>query len=267
MMVRSRSGKQYRKHFLVLIAVVLWIWHPLKNVYSQDAKSINRILAGKFNPGKEVEYQVIPAQSTAQDKMYLHQEALQALMAMSEAAKKEGFNIFIISAFRDFASQKYIWESKFNGQRLVDGKNLKNTYPDEKKRALKILEYSSMPGTSRHHWGTDIDIGFNKNFGIMLANSVYEYGEGLKFYQWMNENARQFGFCQPYKDSPEKRNFRLKRGYNEEKWHWSYKPLSSKYLQIYIDHHEEFLPAGFAGSNSGKELYMDYVRNIHSDCK
>ena len=49
---------------------------------------------------------------------------------------------------------------------------------DDEAAIDKIIEYSTLPGTSRHHWGTDIDIidagppevvmfCFPKNFTIM----------------------------------------------------------------------------------------------------
>ncbi|NJK84501.1 MAG: M15 family metallopeptidase [Saprospiraceae bacterium] len=48
------------------------------------------------------------------------------------------------------------------------------TTPNPQERALKILKYSSMPGTSRHHWGTDIDLN-------SFSNSYFEQGEGKKY--------------------------------------------------------------------------------------
>ena len=115
---------------------------------------------------------------------------------MYDAAKKEGITLKIISATRNFATQKIIWEGKWTGKRLHESKeNLAKTIPNPTERAIKILRWSSMPGTSRHHWGTDIDL--NK-----LNNSYFEKGEGLKIYNWLIANASSFGFCQPY--SPEK---------------------------------------------------------------
>ena len=38
----------------------------------------------------------------------------------------------------------------------------------------EIMKYSSMPSTSRHHWGTDIDLN-------SLENSYFEKGEGKKY--------------------------------------------------------------------------------------
>ncbi len=48
-----------------------------------------------------------------------------------------------------------------------------------------------MPGTSRHHWGTEIDLN-------ALNNKWFENGKGLKVYQLAYKNAAQYGFHQPY---------------------------------------------------------------------
>jgi len=48
-----------------------------------------------------------------------------------------------------------------------------------------------MPGTSRHHWGTDVDL-------FSLDNKFFESGDGKIWYSWMVQNAAKYGFCQPY---------------------------------------------------------------------
>jgi len=81
-------------------------------------------------------------------------------------------------------------------------------------------------GTSRHHWGTDIDLNsFN--------NKYFESGKGKKIYDWLTSNASSFGFCQPYTPKGDHRP----HGYNEEKWHWSYQPVS----QDITDYAEQYL--------------------------
>ena len=84
--------------------------------------------------------------------------------------------------------------------------------------AKKILLYSSMPSTSRHHWGTDIDIN-------SLEPSYFEYGRGKIEYDWLVKNGAKFGFCQTYSDFA--KNDRSS-GYQEESWHWTYMPKSKK---------------------------------------
>lgn len=66
--------------------------------------------------------------------------------------------------------------------------------------------YSSMPTTSRHHWGTDMDIN-------SVEPEYFESGQGLLEYNWLKANAHKFGFCQPY--SPKDDGSRT-QGYNLE---------------------------------------------------
>ena len=226
-------------------------------------------LQGKFNPAKQPGFTKLPSKISARDHLYLRNEVISAFEQMAAAAQEEGVSLYVLSATRNFAAQKQIWEAKFNGSRYVGGKDLTKSIPDHRKRALEILKYSSMPGTSRHHWGTDFDISFNKkNSAGMLENETYEKGEGKRVYEWMRLNAGRFGFCQPYRDAPAQRNQgKYTLGYFEEKWHWSYAPTARTLLDAYIKHQKKLLPSGFDGAKAAGELYMQYVGNIHSDCR
>jgi len=106
-------------------------------------------------------------------------EAYEAWKKMHAAAAKDGVNLIIISATRNFDYQKGIWERKWNDAKYK-GKTDTET-------ALNILKYSSMPGTSRHHWGTDVD--FNS-----VTPSYFTSGNGKKVYTWLLKNAATYGF-------------------------------------------------------------------------
>lgn len=175
---------------------------------------------------------------------------------MAKEAAREGISLKVVSGYRPFDHQKRIWEGKYNGNRPVDGKNLAQVMPDPGERALKILEYSSMPGTSRHHWGTDIDIND-------LENSYFSSGKGLKEYNWLLKNAPDYGFCQVYTAKNG-----IRTGYEEEKWHWSYMPIAKYYLNAYIDNIQYADIMGFAGSQSAAkiEVIRNYVFGIDSEC-
>ena len=84
---------------------------------------------------------------------------------MYNAALLEGVELKIVSGTRNFHQQKSIWERKWNA-------NIKSM--DSLSSVKEILKYSSMPCTSRHHWGTDIDLND-------LNNSYFEYGKGKNF--------------------------------------------------------------------------------------
>jgi LAS superfamily LD-carboxypeptidase LdcB len=210
-------------------------------------------LLGKFDPATDsrfVQLTAAHAQGSALNG-YLRKETFEAFQKMAAAAKKDGITLTVISATRNFDSQKKIWENKWNGKTKVEGKDL-TTITDLNERARLILLYSSMPGTSRHHWGTDMDLN-------SLDNNYFASGKGLKTYQWLTQHAAGFGFCQPYTPKDQGRT-----GYEEEKWHWSYLPLSKVFLTEYQIQITDNDIAGFAGSETASSLDViaNYVKGV-----
>jgi LAS superfamily LD-carboxypeptidase LdcB len=215
-------------------------------------------LMGKFEPATHPDFVAVDAKYASGGGYYLRKETYDAFVAMWQAAMDDGIKLVIISATRNFERQKQIWEAKWDGTRLIEnGDNAAVKYPDPKTRALKILEYSSMPSTSRHHWGTDIDLND-------LDNQTFEVGEGKRIYEWLSANAHKFGFCQPYTAKGEARP----NGYNEEKWHWSYIPVSKKLTKMASEKLHNEMIGGFKGAEVAKEIGVveKYVLGINQNC-
>ena len=114
-----------------------------------------------------------------------------------------------------------------------------------------------MPGTSRHHWGTDIDLN-------AFTNSYFESGKGLKLYQWLQAHAGDYGFCQPYTAKGPARPF----GYHEEKWHWSYLPVSEVLLNEAKTSLNNAMIQGFEGAEAAQsiDVVAKYVLGINPLC-
>lgn len=216
-------------------------------------------IMGKFEPTKHKNFiQVPPKYANGRKDRWLRKETYTAFLEMHAAAKKEGIELKVLSATRNFAMQKIIWEGKWTGTRLHESKeNLAKTTADPTKRALKILKWSSMPGTSRHHWGTDMDLN-------AFTNDFFEKGKGLKMYTWMTENASKFGFCQPYSPKDENRP----NGYNEEKWHWSYLPLAQKITEQAELRLENEMIDGFKGAETAVSIGVvdQFILGINEEC-
>ena len=227
------------------------------NVPEVDSTITLNYLMGKFSISTHPDFSRLKSIHASSNDMYLRKEAYEAFEKMYDAAKKDGIKLTIKSATRSFDRQKTIWEGKWNGQRKVDGQDLSKTIPDPNERAIKILQYSSMPGSSRHHWGTDMDIN-------AFVNSYFESGKGLKEYEWMVANAASFGFCQPYTEKGTQRP----NGYNEEKWHWSYLPIAQKLTEQYKLRISNEDISGFDGANSSVfiQIVENYVLGINKDC-
>ena len=95
-----------------------------------------------------------------------------------------------------------------------------------------ILRYSALPGTSRHHWGTDLDIwdAAAVDPGYVLRLSPAEYvadGVFSAMTQWIDELIRADdaeGFYKPYATDS--------GGIAPEAWHISYRPVASRYRRL-----------------------------------
>lgn len=152
----------------------------------------------------------------------MHKDAKVAFQKMKDAALQDGINIEVVSAYRSFKKQKSIFENKYQ-KFLKEGLS-------ETESISKIIEYSTIPGTSRHHWGTDIDIidaNFPKPKSVLEEEHFYENGPYCKLKEWMDINSESFGFFEVYTQNP------LRKGFKHEPWHFSFAPVSIPMLKAY----------------------------------
>lgn len=216
-------------------------------------------LCGRFDPDRHPDFALIRPEHASKSDMYMRRDAYEAFCAMYEAALRDGVRLRIVSAARNYARQKAIWEAKWEGRTLVEGGiNLKETVPDPVERARRILRFSSMPGTSRHHWGTDIDLNH-------LENDWFESGEGLRIYTWLRAHAADYGFCQPYTAKSPERPY----GYEEEKWHWSWMPVSGPLTRLAGERLQDKDLGGFLGDHTAETIGVvrHFVLGIAPACR
>ena len=161
----------------------------------------------------------------------IHSEMLPAWLSVQQAARDAGFSLSIASGFRDFSRQLNIWNRKFCGELAVKDDQNNNRSLDklsDEARIHAIMRFSALPGASRHHWGTDIDI-YADNFlpaGQQLQLEPWEYQQSGPFSElslWLQEHSKTFGFYFPYDKN--------RGGIAAEPWHLSYAPLASAYQQ------------------------------------
>ena len=182
--------------------------------------------------GKSREH-LVPLPNVLSDKHALQAEVVNAFLQLQQAAKQAGFNLQPASTYRDFERQKMIWNAKFNGERKVHDDNgcaLDLTCLDDWQKCQAILRWSAVPGASRHHWGTDIDI-FDPDLlpeGQKLMLEPWEYQTGGYFQRltnWLLVNAEQFGFYFPFMEDHGKQ-------IGLEPWHISYFPIAEQYERL-----------------------------------
>jgi LAS superfamily LD-carboxypeptidase LdcB len=156
----------------------------------------------------------------------LHSQVLAPFLQMRRAAHADGIDLIPMSGFRDFSRQLAIWNGKFSGERAMHGaagELLDGNAMSEHERIDAILFWSALPGASRHHWGTDIDLvdALATAPGYQVKLTREEFGPGgpfLPMAEWLEINAARFGFFRPFKGE--------RSGVQPEPWHYSFAPIA-----------------------------------------
>lgn len=149
-------------------------------------------------------------------------EAYEAFLEMKSEALKDNIDIQIVSSYRNFNHQNRIWTRKYKSYTKQGLSSIDAIY--------KIIEYSTIPGTSRHHWGTDMDIIDGNPIqpeNLLLTKHFEGEGPYTKLKNWMDKNANSFGFYLVYTKNDNRKGFKY------EPWHYSFKPLSEIYIKDY----------------------------------
>jgi LAS superfamily LD-carboxypeptidase LdcB len=162
----------------------------------------------------------------ADPKCALHQHVVAPFLSLRRAALADGFDVVPESSFRDFARQLAIWNGKFSGERpLLDaaGRTLDAAQLSPPERVAAILVWSALPGASRHHWGTDLDLIDRKALqpGYRVELTAAEFtapGPFAALAEWLETNAARFGFFRPFRG--------VLSGVQPEPWHFSFAPVA-----------------------------------------
>jgi LAS superfamily LD-carboxypeptidase LdcB len=160
----------------------------------------------------------------------LHPDAAAAFQGLRAAARQSDIDLAPVSTFRSFQQQLTIWNDKFHGRRpLLDqhGQALDRAVMTEQQIVRAILLWSALPGASRHHWGTEIDVIDRAALpqGERAQLIPMEYSPGGVFVRlgaWLPRHCADYGFFLPYD--------RDRGGVQPEPWHLSFAPVSSKAL-------------------------------------
>jgi D-alanyl-D-alanine carboxypeptidase len=234
-------------------------------------KQLGPVAVGKWVTGKN------PPPKTVQDEADRQRRAMLAAMH-KDLGTKPGPNEDVASPYRSYKQQDAIWTQKYNFTRdpfdkispaaaakygLTAGDKWdkdnpahrqawKALSPDEKQQ--EILQASSGPGTSRHHWGTDIDL-------FSTEPGDFEGGGGHDAeYQWLTQHAQEYGFEQTYTPASTAGG---KVGYFEERWHWSYVPAADPLQQWAADNPGQVQKE--LSSSWGNEPKYSYLREHYTD--
>lgn len=204
----------------------------------------------------------------ADPRCSLHHAVVQPFLRLRAAAAADGIDLVPVSSFRDFGRQLAIWNGKHRGERelrAADGSLLDARALDEDARVAAILHWSALPGASRHHWGTDMDV-IDANAvpaGYQPQLVTQEYAAGGVFAgldQWLADNAATHGFFRPYTT--------WRGGVQPEPWHLSHAPVAGAALAAFsIETLRAALDAADIEARAAVERMLPaiverYVRNV-----
>lgn len=185
------------------------------------------LICNEFYSQATVDLEIIIGKSQSNlvgDSIRLEVNTYKAFKKMEAAAKRDGIYLKIVSAYRGFERQKLIWNNKYE--------KFTNDFSLEPEKAIsEIIRFSTVPGTSRHHWGTDIDIidgNFPDEENVLVSEKFEKDGLFYKLKNWLDNNSENFGFYLTYT------NDKNRKGFEFEPWHYSYKPVSIKYYRALI---------------------------------
>ena len=161
----------------------------------------------------------------------VHEDVVEPFLQLKREAQKNGFDLQIFSGFRDFDRQLGIWNRKASGKQAVldsDAEPIDIDTLTEKELAFAILRWSALPGASRHHWGTDLDVfdaaAKPESYEIeLIPEEVNSGGMFGPLHDWLDERIASdtaLGFFRPYEID--------QGGVAPERWHLSYAPVASK---------------------------------------
>ncbi len=201
-------------------------------------------------------------------KIQIHRDALPEFLQLKEWGISQGFDLRIISGFRDYERQLHIWNSKAKGQRplLNDaGETLPFDELSPEEILFAILRWSAIPGFSRHHWGTDIDVYDHnslpsKDYQVKLTpDEVSNDGPFGALHQWLDQlmEEKRTEFFRPYA---------VDRGsVAPERWHLSYSPAAKGFesllsIDLFINQitHSEVLLREEILKNA-EEIFFKYI--------
>ena len=166
------------------------------------------------------------------DNVFLHHRVLAPFARLQALAAARGIDLAVASGYRGFDRQRLIWNAKARGERPVldsAGRPLDLARLSDRDKVFAILRWSALPGASRHHWGTDLDVwdraAVGPDYPLQLVPA--EYAPGGPFARlgaWLDSDEfAASGFFRPYRED--------RGGVAPEPWHLSYRPVADLFAQ------------------------------------
>jgi LAS superfamily LD-carboxypeptidase LdcB len=126
-------------------------------------------------------------------------------------------------------------------------------------RIAAILRWSALPGASRHHWGTDVDLvtrnAIPAGYAVQLIPEEFSPdGPFAAQSAWLDEHAACFGFFRPFRG--------LRSGVQPEPWHYSFAPVAEPARQQLTP---GILRETLAAAPLGGQAYvLEHIDELHA---
>jgi len=194
-------------------------------------KDWNLTLVG---PENELEKEIDEAslETIKKTDQQLDKRVIDSYEELKEGAKKAGFDLVVVSAFRSVSYQKEVFTSRVQ--------EAKASGISEKEAREEVKKTSTEPGYSEHHTGLALDVvdeDWQNNYQSELLEEEYGDAPGGK---WLDENACEYGFIIRY---PKDKEAITKITY--EPWHLRYVGVeNAKYItkhQLTLEEYRQIL--------------------------
>jgi len=193
-----------------------------------------------------------------------------AFAQLAHEAKQQDINLSIASGFRSVERQVAIWNRKSAPEYtfIIDGVPRKAATLSLEQWLKAVMEWSAVPGLSRHHWGTDIDVfdanALPHNYQLQLSPDEYAsngiFARLNRFLIDTIDNNPKGLFFRPYR-SPS-------NGVSPEAWHLSLRSEAVNFIeQFTLEIAFNSVPydkiyAGDLVKAQFESIYQHYVVNI-----
>lgn len=195
------SEENFKKCVYIVLALLILVFYTKDiDFFYKKVKDIKNpdslmVLVNKLN---RLQSNYVPhdleqiSLNYATNNKFLRKEAKENFEKLSSDAKKIGYSIIAVSAYRDYDYQE----------------NLFNNYVKEKGENY-ALKCSAKAGHSEHQTGLSVD--------VMGSNNDYDEFEKSKEFDWMKNNSYKYGFILRYPKGKE-----YITGFKYEPWHYRY---------------------------------------------
>lgn len=177
------------------------------------------------NKNNTIDRTYVPELEELDDGIMFDKRALPYLKSMINAMYKDGIKgIWVASAYRSYEKQEELFNNKVQYY-INQGK-------DEEEAETLAQQVVQRPEMSEHNLGLAADF-----------NTVTNEFEDTKAFEWLKENAAEYGFILRYPEDKQEIT-----GITYESWHWRY---------VGTEHAKSINEKGFC-----LEEYIEYLRGV-----